>query len=134
MVVATNFLDTNVLIYAVSDDRRASQAQALLYLPFVVSVQTLNEFANAARKTLKMPWSDIAVAVKAIVGVSSSIVPISEQTTLAALELAQRYNFSFYDATMVAAAVDAGCSRYYSEDLHHGLLVEKRMTIVNPFR
>lgn len=134
MAVAADFLDTNILIYAFSTDSRAIKAQALLYGPFVISVQTLNEFANAARKKLKMSWSDTAEAVKAVVRVSSLIVPINEKTTLAALDLAQHYNFSFYDAAMITAALNAGCSRYYSEDLHHGLLVERRLTIVNPFR
>ncbi len=133
-VAATNFLDTNILIYAISGDKRAGQAQALLDLPFVISGQTLNEFANVARKKLLMSWSDIAEAIEAIVAVSMLIVPINEKTTLAALRLAPRYNLSFYDAAMVAAALQVGCERYFSEDMQHGLVVEKQLTVVNPFQ
>ncbi|SCB19680.1 Predicted nucleic acid-binding protein, contains PIN domain [Rhizobium multihospitium] len=128
-----DFLDTNVLLYALMEDHRAERAQALLAQPFVVGAQALNEFANVGRKKLHMPWGDIREAVEAIVKLSANVIPVSEKITLAALQLVERYNFSFYDATMVAAAIEAGCTRYHSEDLHDGLLVEKQLTIVNPF-
>lgn len=132
--VATNFLDTNILIYAISDDSRAIQAQALLHQPFVVSGQTLNEFANVARKKLSMSWLDISAAIEALVSISKLVVPVDQKITFAALKLAPLYNLSFYDAAMIAAALQAGCTQYYSEDMQHGLVVEKHLTIVNPFR
>jgi len=128
-----DFLDTNVLLYALSEDERAEKAQALLAQPFVISAQALNEFANVGRKKLNMSWADIREAVDAVVALSATIVPVSEKITLAGLDLAQRYQLSFYDATMMAAAIGAGCERFYSEDLHAGLIVEKQLTIVNPF-
>ncbi|MGN6776355.1 PIN domain-containing protein [Rhizobium sp.] len=128
-----DFLDTNVLLYALSEDERAEKAQALLTQPFVISAQALNEFGNVGRKKLNMSWADIREAVDAVVALSATIVPVSEKITLAGLDLAQRYQLSFYDATMMAAAIGAGCERCYSEDLHAGLIVEKQLTIVNPF-
>ncbi|MDK4704085.1 PIN domain-containing protein [Rhizobium sp. CNPSo 4062] len=128
-----DFLDTNVLLYALSEDERAEKAQALLAQPFVISAQALNEFTNVGRKKLNMSWADIREAVDAVVALSATIVPVSEKITLAGLDLAQRYQLSFYDATMIAAAIEGGCERFYSEDLHAGLIVEKQLTIVNPF-
>lgn len=133
-VVATSFLDTNILIYAMSSDRRAGRAQSLIDLPFVISGQTLNEFANVARKKLLLPWPDIADAIEAIVAASHFVVPTNAKTTLAALQLAPRYNLSFYDASMIAAALEVGCQQFYSEDMQDGLVVEKHLTIVNPFQ
>ncbi len=49
-----------------------------------------------------------------------------------ALNLQQRYKYGFYDCLIVAAALDAGCERLYSEDLHHGQKVG-RLRIENPF-
>ena len=49
------------------------------------------------------------------------------------LRLHGQFGFSFYDSLIVAAALEAGCSRLYSEDLHHGQQVE-RLTIQNPFQ
>jgi predicted nucleic acid-binding protein len=129
----SDFLDTNVLLYAFTEEERAKTAQSLLAQPFAISAQALNEFADVGRKKLRMPWEDIREAIEAIVAVSATIVPLNEKITLTGLQLAQRYQFSFYDATMVAAALEAGCKRFYSEDLHNGFVVEKQLMIVNPF-
>ena len=37
------------------------------------------------------------------------------------------------DAMIVASALDAGCTTLWSEDMHHGLSVEGRLQILNPF-
>ncbi|MFS8047836.1 PIN domain-containing protein [Rhizobium sp. BR 314] len=128
-----DFLDTNVLLYAFMEGERAEKAQTLLAQPFAISAQALNEFANVARKKLNMSWPDIREAIDALVALSGTIIPVSEKITFAGLELTQRYQLSFYDATMLAAAIEAGCERFYSEDLHGGLIVEKRLTVINPF-
>ena len=50
-----------------------------------------------------------------------------------ACQIAQRYHFSFYDSLIIAAALEANCSILYSEDMHHEQVIEKRLTIRNPF-
>lgn len=52
----------------------------------------------------------------------------------AGLDLAKRYGLSVYDAMIVAAAVGAGCDVLWSEDLHHGLLMDGQLRIANPFQ
>ena len=49
-----------------------------------------------------------------------------------AVSFQSRYGFSFYDSLIVAAALEAGCTRLYSEDLQHGQQIQ-RLTILNPF-
>ena len=49
-----------------------------------------------------------------------------------ALDLRERYGFSFYDSLIVAAALEAGCTRLYSEDMQHGQQIQY-LTIHNPF-
>ena len=48
------------------------------------------------------------------------------------LEIAERYRFSIYDSLIVAAALQAGCSTLYSENLQHGQTIDKLM-IRSPF-
>jgi predicted nucleic acid-binding protein len=48
--------------------------------------------------------------------------------------LAQRHGLAFYDACIVAAAAVEGCRSLYTEDMHHGLVIEESMTLRNPFR
>ena len=52
--VPVDFLDSNVLVYAFTTDKRAAAAQALLQDRPAISVQGLNEFANVARRKLGM--------------------------------------------------------------------------------
>jgi predicted nucleic acid-binding protein len=47
--------------------------------------------------------------------------------------LVERYDFQLFDSIIVASALEAECDILYSEDLHHGLIVEDKLTILNPF-
>jgi predicted nucleic acid-binding protein len=49
-----------------------------------------------------------------------------------ALDLQARYRYGFYDSLVIAAALDAGCTQLYSEDLQDGQRIEG-LTITNPF-
>ena len=64
--MAGELLDTGVLVYAFTTDRRAGAAQALLERSCLVSVQGLNEFANVARRQLGMSWRELRDALAAI--------------------------------------------------------------------
>ena len=50
-----------------------------------------------------------------------------------AQKLLDRYDFQLFDSIVVASALEAGCNTLYSEDLQHGLVVEKQLKIINPF-
>lgn len=58
----------------------------------------------------------------------------NEAQHLLASRLRETSSFSFWDSLIVAAALDAGCSTLYSEDMQHGRVVDGRLTIVNPLR
>jgi predicted nucleic acid-binding protein len=126
-------LDTNVLVYAFTDDPRAARARQLLSEPFILSVQALNEFANVARRKLGMNWAEIESAIGDISTLATAIVPLDRECNLLALDLAARFNFSIFDALMIAAAVRAGSTQCFSEDMQHELLVDGRLTVLNPF-
>ncbi|MDM9623752.1 PIN domain-containing protein [Rhizobium sp. S96] len=133
MAEVVNFLDTNIIVYALSEDSKALVAQSLLLEPFAMSVQALNEFANVGRKKLNLSWPEIESAVDALTTMAATISSLNLSTTKGAIDLAKRYNLAFYDATMLSAALAMGCTRYYSEDLQHGLIIDGRMTVINPF-
>lgn len=129
------FLDTNVLIYAMArGDPRRDPAQQLLERGGIISVQVLNEFVSVARRKYRLPWEDVIEALEAIRVLCPLPVPITLETHEAALTIAQRHGFHIYDALVAASALKAKCSVLYSEDLQDGQVVEKRLTIRNPFR
>jgi predicted nucleic acid-binding protein len=129
-----NFLDTNILIYAFSNDDKAEIAQDIMREPFVLSVQALNEFINVGRRKLQLPWGRLKDAIADIELLAAKIIPMDVRLTASALAIGERYTLSFYDALMLAAALEAKCSRFYSEDLHHGLVIDGTLEVVNPFR
>jgi predicted nucleic acid-binding protein len=110
------FLDTNILIYATAkNDPRAEIATALLAKGGRISVQVLNEFAAIARPKLNWPWPNVAEALAAFGTLCPEPSPIGAVTNEAALEIAQRHEFCFYDSLITAAAIEAGCSILLSE-------------------
>ncbi len=127
------FLDTNIMIYANVDDRRTDRALAILADPFHISVQTLNEFTNVMRKKLKRDWVEIEEALADILLRSVAVHAILPPTQLRAISIAQRHNFSIYDAQVIASALQAECHTLFSEDMHDGMVIENRLTIRNPF-
>jgi len=132
---AKPFFDTNVLIYAVAkNDPRAPKAEALLASGGMVSVQSLNEFVSVARRKMEMPWREINELVDLFCILCPAPVPISLDTHKAALVIAEKYGYSIYDALVASAALEAGCETLYSEDLQDGQIVNRQLTIRNPFR
>lgn len=129
------FFDTNVLIYAIAqNDPRGPRAEALLAVGGVVGVQGLNEFVSVARRKIRMPWKDVTEALDAIRILCPSPVPITISTHEAALKIAQDYGYEIYDALVVTAALEAGCTTLYSEDLQDGQVIGAKLTIRNPFK
>jgi predicted nucleic acid-binding protein len=130
----SGFLDSNVLVYAFTTDERAGVAQALLQSRPAISVQGLNEFANVARRKLGMDWQEIREAVSAVRVLCPTVLPADLAMHDAALRIAERYGYSMFDALIVASALQANSDTLWSEDMQHGMVVDGRLRIANPFR
>jgi predicted nucleic acid-binding protein len=129
------FFDSNVLIYAmVSGDSRRERAQQLVGQGGAISVQVLNEFVAIARRKMRMPWEDVSEALDAVRILFPSPVAITVDTHATALKIARQYGFGIYDALIASSALEVNCATLYSEDLQDGQIIEKRLTIRNPFR
>jgi predicted nucleic acid-binding protein len=129
----TVFIDANVLLYLASrDERKIVKVQSILAQGGTISVQILNEIANVSRRKMRMGWDETIAFVEQF-RLLLKVVPLTEPIHGNGLKLAQRYQLSVYDGQVVAAALDCGCSVLLSEDMHHGLKVEGRLEIRNPF-
>jgi len=120
------FVDTNILLYAVStqaaEATKAAKAQAvLLNRDLVLSVQVLQEFyVQATRKSRPDPLThDEAVAF-----IRSWRRFPTEEMTLAvldeALAIRDRYQLSYWDSAIIAAAKSGNCTEVLSEDMNDG--------------
>ncbi len=127
-----SFIDTNVLVYLASNAQKANRAEALVAEGGTISVQVLNEVANVARRKMSLSWERTRNFLALLRGLLN-VMPLTIETHEDALGLAERYGFAFYDATIVAAAIRAGCDTLWSEDMQHGMRVANRLRILNPF-
>lgn len=100
----------------------------------VLSIQVLQEFYVQATRATRSDALPHALAVLLIE--KWSRFPIQDMT-LAVLHVALRirdtHRLSFWDSTIISAALAQGCDTLYTEDLNHEQVVEG-LRIVNPFR
>lgn len=133
------FVDTNVLLYAISSDPaeepKAARARALMQeTDLALSAQVLQEFyvqATRATRAVRLRHGD-AVAFLATL----ERFPIQDVTlpiVHAAMATASARRLSYWDAAIVEAARALGCDTILSEDLQHGADYD-RVRVVNPFR
>jgi len=128
-----DFFDTNVVLYLLSaDTAKADRAEELLAIGGTISVQVLNEFVAVASRKLRMSWIEIR-EVLAQVRAVCAVEPMTIETHEGALRLAERYGFSIYDALIVSAALLADCKTLHSEDMQDGQVIDRTLTIRNPF-
>src|ERR1700760_760780 len=132
------FFDTNIFLYVYSSADRDKQSRALrLYREYaqegrlLVSTQVVQEFIVAASRKLQLQAAqvrDIALTL-----LDSPLVVIGASQIQLAMNYADRYQISFWDALIVAAAESGGAEGPYPEDLndgqHYGAVVAR-----NPFR
>ena len=134
------FLDTNIIIYSFDSENKAKQtiarnliAQGLGNQSTCISYQVIQEFLNVALKKFKIPLSPsdaqkyITITLAPLCEVFSSI-PLYHK----AIDIQERWKFSFYDSLIIAAALSSNCTILYSEDMQHKQKIED-IIIINPF-
>jgi predicted nucleic acid-binding protein len=134
------FLDTNVLLYAARgrQDERDKQKIASKLLDetsFGLSGQVLAEFVSNALQPKKhgVPLSAPDIQ-RWLVGFEAyPIQPVDAGIVSRGLEISQRYQITYCDAAIIAAAERLGAPVLYTEDLNHGQSYGP-VKVINPFR
>jgi predicted nucleic acid-binding protein len=126
------FFDTNILVYAQQMDGKGDRARALFAGGGKLSVQVLNEFTAVSRRKQRKDWREIDEAVADVLTMVDPPLVLTLDLHHAARALAQDHRLSFYDALIVAAAIEGGCDTLFSEDMQHGRSIGG-LAIVNPF-
>jgi predicted nucleic acid-binding protein len=127
------FIDSNVVLYLLSaDEKKANRAEDVISKGVIISVQVLNEVANVSRRKLKMSWHEIHELLNGL-RLVCAVKALTVETHLRGLAVAERHGVSIYDAMIIAAALEAGCSILFSEDMQDGLKIDRQLQIRNPF-
>ncbi len=131
------FVDSNVWLYAFieADDAAKSDAarELLQTTEPLISIQVINEVCVNLLKRAAFTEEQLREIVVAFFE-KYCVVEFTESTFLKASELRERYSLSFWDSLIVSSALAAGANVLYSEDMQHGLSVEGRLEIINPFQ
>jgi predicted nucleic acid-binding protein len=132
------FFDTNILLYLLGGDFPAKSAAAqdlfrehTASKTIVLSTQVIQEFYVTASRKLKMPRRELRDAVAAFLVLP--LIVADGDVIQSAMRIEERYQISFWDALIVAAAEKGGADVLYTEDLNDG---QRYGTVVakNPFR
>ena len=132
------FLDTNVLLYAVSTTpAEAPKRQLARYLlnedDWTLSVQVLQEFYVQATRATRSDRLALSDAVALIASWERfTVQPLDAAVLHEALALHQAYPVSYWDAAILAAAQQSGCNLVLSEDMTDGETYGM-VTVRNPF-
>ena len=134
------FLDTNILVYTFDEENpekreraRALVSEALAESSGAISYQVIQEFLNAALRKFSKPLTAgdaeryLTVVLEPLCTVFAGVELYHQ-----AIDIAERWKYSFYDSLVIASALQAGCTVLYSEDLQHGQKIGN-LRILNPF-
>lgn len=131
------FIDSNVWIYllvAGQDPQKRITARALIEgKRFFISTQVIGEVCVSLLRKGAMAEHEVRGSISSFYR-NHSVMTIDQQTLLSASDLRIRHSLSFWDSLIVASALQSGAQILYSEDMQHGLVVDGRLRIVNPFR
>ncbi len=134
------FIDTNIFVYSFDNENVCKKdislqliSTALSQSKGIISNQVVQEFINVSLNKFKAPLSIddcrkyLSVVLEPLCEVHSSIDLYHK-----AIEIVERWQYSFYDSFIIAAAIQAECKLIYTEDLQHGQKIFN-LEIVNPF-
>jgi predicted nucleic acid-binding protein len=135
------FLDTNVFVYVFDTTAPAKARKAARLVrdavdtgTGIVSYQVVQEFFNVAFRRFAHPMS-VAEAEQYLITVFRPLLAIHSSPALyvEALRIAGKHRLAWYDAIIIASALEGHCDTLFSEDFQHGRKIEG-LQIENPFR
>lgn len=135
---AHSFFDTNIFLYAGSRapkdaEKQRRAAQLIQEEPFVISAQVLQEYIANALGKKSLGLSDENVDALLAAAGELDVLPVTRELVVRANRLRRRYKIEYWDAAILAAAVELGCHTLYTEDLNHGQVYDG-VRVVNPFK
>jgi predicted nucleic acid-binding protein len=129
------FIDTNILVYFVSDDENKKMIARDILLKDninVISSQIITEFVSITRKKKILPPEDVIQYANEFMDIFEFVL-IDRETIKLSFDIFTRYKLSSWDSLVIASALENDCKILYSEDMQHDFLIDKRLRNVNPF-
>jgi len=118
-----------------SDDptKSAAARELIAEIEPIVSVQVVNEVCVNLLRRAAFSEDQIGRLISSFYQ-RYVVVELGQPVMMEASRLRSRYSLSFWDSMIVAAALQAGASVLYSEDMQHGWQLEEQLRVLDPFR
>jgi len=137
-MTAEVFVDTNVLLYTIDEDptsasKRQRAQQLLLSERWGWSVQVAAEFfvnATSAKRPFRLAAADATTLLENWFAFPT--MTITPDLVRTAIDIHQRFQLSYWDGAILAAAKQLGCRTVYSEDMNAGQNYDG-VAVINPF-
>ena len=127
-------IDSNILIYAfgMQNDSKKSIAKEILADCNKISLQALNETIFVLHRKFNFALDELNKIIQ-FFKENFDIKGIDVETLKKAMLIMEKYNYSFWDSMMLAAAIENQCKEIYSEDMQNNQIIEGTLKIINPF-
>ena len=128
-------IDTNLWIYLYSKSPEAKYHQVKQTIDenfnhIILSTQVLGEiYYILTKKNFCTREEAKEIIVKTIT--VFPVVEIDVLNVLKALDINERYRYSYWDSLLIATALLNDCQTFYSEDMQHNQLIENKLRIIN---
>lgn len=127
------FVDSNIVLYALDNATFKNPiALDLIRKKPLISTQVVLESVNICLKRFKFS-KEVAYQHGINLINTCFLTLIDEATLTSAFKISVRYRYSHWDSLILSSALQNNCTKLYSEDLQNGQIIEKRLTIINPF-
>lgn len=132
-----SFPDSNVWLYALTeqDEKRKQKAEDLIEKNkerICLSTQVINEVCVNLKRKASFNEQDVSLLIDSFY-LNYEVIELNREILLTASALRGRYSLSFWDGLIAASALFADAEILYSEDMQNGLVIEKKLRIINPF-
>ena len=139
-----HFFDTNIFIYSLlkaENERDKAKNEIALSLieqediEIIISNQVLNEVSNILLKKSDFTKNQIVETLQWMLD-TLTLVKSSPNITLNAVDIVERYQFSFYDSLIISSAIAANCDYLITEDLQDNQIITystRQLKVINPF-
>ena len=128
------FLDSNILVYLMDKDMEKKKKVASFMTDYhLISSQVVAENVNACLKSLKLSKEKSFNHSRELLE-KFKVVLLNPSTFHLAFIISTKYQLSWWDSLIVSSALENNCVILYSEDMQDGLVIESKLTIVNPFK
>jgi predicted nucleic acid-binding protein len=127
-------IDSNILIYAFAteNDYRKDVSKQIILNCRIISLQAINETIFVLLRKFSFPKNEL----EGIINFFNEQFIITSLTTSIlqkTIDIIKKYDLSFWDSMMIAAALNNHCNIFYTEDLTHQQIIENKLQIINPF-